>query len=462
VQQGLNRHTSFGTPCHAGGCYRLAEHGKTEMRQTRDDHLTNTSPWRTFAGGVALRHRYRLLRAWWAANAAWLASVGFIFFLVRACFYGIAALAHLALPESSESAFVHHPWVHSIIEIQWRWDAVHYFAIARNGYGQEPGGLAAFFPLFPATVHLLGAALDSGTALIWDQSLLIAGPIVAAVASLAALLLVERLVALDDDALTTERAVLYLSIFPFSFYFIVPYAEAVLLLTSVGCFLALRRQRWLVAGICGCLAILSKQLGIVLIIPFAWELAVALRAHWQPQGRRGLVAQIVRGIAGLALLPLGLGLYMWYLGNLTGDPLTFAHTQRDWDREFILPPVALWEGLRAALIRDLNPVPVLWGSSILQAATAFGCIAVAIAMVRQVRASYSLYTIATLAIVFSTGMGEPRVLHTVGRQVIHLFPLFIVLARWGRWRQFNLAFVLGSAMLFALCVALYVQWYPVS
>ncbi len=406
--------------------------------------------------------RGRAIGARFAAHLPWITSVGFTFLLVRACFVGIAALAHLLIPESSEPGLVHHRLVGAIIEIQWRWDAVHYFAIARNGYGPHPASLTAFFPLFPAACRALALPLDRATVLTWDQALLLAGPVVAAAASLLALLLLHRLVALDDDVPTAERAVLYLSIFPFGLYLIVPYAEALLLATSVGCFLALRRQRWLLAGACGGLAVLTKQLGLALVVPFAWELAVALRERWRGASWDERAARCAHGAAGLALLPGGLGLYMGYLGRTTGDPLAFVHTQSDWGRAFILPPVALWQGLRAAVLRDLNPDPVAWGSSILHAATAFGCVALTLAMVGRLRTSYLLYTVATLAIVLSAGMAEPRVLHTVGRQVLHLFPPFIVLARWGRGPRLNLALVLGFAMLFALNTALYVQWYPVS
>ncbi len=92
--------------------------------------------WRAGERATALRH-------WWAANRAWLLTVGGIFLLSRTLYLIVAGFAFLLLPEADEPNLRHFP-VHPAIEIHWRWDAIYYSDITEDGY--KPGGLTAFFP----------------------------------------------------------------------------------------------------------------------------------------------------------------------------------------------------------------------------------------------------------------------------------------------------------------------------
>lgn len=397
--------------------------------------------------------------AWWRAHRSWLLPVSGIFLLSRCLYLLVATLAFLMLPEAVEPNARHFP-ISPVVEIHWRWDAIYYYAIAAEGY--RPGGLTAFFPLLPLLTRALALPVGLLPGVGSAQAILIAGLIVPNVAGWGGLLLLYRLVRLDDDHDTALRAALYLAFFPLALYFIVPYTEALLLLTSVGCFLALRHRRWLLAGGCGLLAALSRQVGILLMVPFAWELGQALwhirRDRYGQRGWRTLAA----GLVGLSLIPLGLGLYMAYLFRLSGDPLSFATVQRDWDRAFILPPVALWEGLRYALEPARNPTPDVYGRGLLHTGLTWLFLGITLGAARHLRPSYTVYGAVTLLVLLSSGMGGALVMHSNGRMVMLLFPVFIVLARWGRRRPVHLTIVTISASLFALCTALFVRWYPVA
>ncbi len=170
----------------------------------------------------------------------------------------------------------------------------------------------------------------------------------------------------------------------------------------------------------------------------------------------------LRGLAGMALIPAGLGSYMAYLYRLSGDPLAFATVQRDWSRGFILPAGGTVE--RAALRarsgpqpdpRHLRARPAARGPDLpLPGGDTRGG--------ARTAPSYTLYGLATLLVLLSSGMGGALVLHSNGRMVMLLFPVFIVLARWGRHRLVHLTILTVSCVLFALCVALFVRWYPVA
>ena len=113
------------------------------------------------------------------------------------------------------------------------WDAGWYESIARVGY--QPLGTQSlrFFPLVPLLTHGLAwiPGLGDGPALV----------LLANAAALAATALLYLLARRElGEAARARRTVWILSLLPASFVLVMGYAESVLLLLAVGCFLALR------------------------------------------------------------------------------------------------------------------------------------------------------------------------------------------------------------------------------
>src|ERR1044072_9007102 len=73
----------------------------------------------------------------------------------------------------------------AITDVWARWDSVWFLRIAEHGYGSAKGAAAAFYPLYPATVALLGRVLFGHYVL--------AGVIVSLAASFVSFLLLSRL-----------------------------------------------------------------------------------------------------------------------------------------------------------------------------------------------------------------------------------------------------------------------------
>jgi len=146
------------------------------------------------------------------------------------------------------------------------WDGANYIRIAQYGYQTRLD--VAFFPLFPLLIALIAHVLGS-----W--SYLIVGVLLSNAALLGALLVLYQMVVDATDDRTALRTVLYLCIFPTAFYFFAPYNESLFLLLITGSFLAMRRQRWAVAGILGFLAALTRSAGLLLAVPYLYELWVA-------------------------------------------------------------------------------------------------------------------------------------------------------------------------------------------
>ncbi len=196
------------------------------------------------------------------------------------------------------------------------WDAQWYLHIARDGYNSTS---AAFWPLYPLLLHLLGSSLALGTLL----SLAAGGVAAWAIAEIARPLLGEQ---------GARDSVLLLALFPTAFVFTALYSDGLFLALSAWSFLfAMRGQAWR-AGILGALAVATRLLGLALLPALIWLL-------WRTPRR----------LVPLLLLPLAVVLYGWYLQRHLGDFWAFSKAQVFWDRKTAtLGPVGgLWDAVQA-------------------------------------------------------------------------------------------------------------------
>ena len=140
-----------------------------------------------------------------------------------------------------------------------RWDSVWYLTIAHSGYAHIRERMA-FFPLYPALIHVLGWIV---------RSRLLAGVLISLVAFAIALYLLQQLVRLDFGEEVAPTTVLLIAFCPMAFFFSAVYTESLFLALSVGSIYAARRERWALCGVLGLLAALSRNGGIALILPTA-------------------------------------------------------------------------------------------------------------------------------------------------------------------------------------------------
>jgi hypothetical protein len=113
------------------------------------------------------------------------------------------------------------------------WDAGWYETIAREGYGPLGSQALRFFPAVPLLTHALAwvPGLGDGPALV----------LLANAAALAATAMLYVLARRETgDQAVARRAVWVLSLLPAAFVLVMGYAESVLLVFALGCFLALR------------------------------------------------------------------------------------------------------------------------------------------------------------------------------------------------------------------------------
>jgi hypothetical protein len=331
-----------------------------------------------------------------------------------------------------------------LLAVWGRWDAVHYLEIAAHGYY---GTDMAFFPLYPALIHVVGALIGSG---------LIAGLLISNVALFFGLLFFYKLVEHQFTRAVALRAIFYVSIFPTAIFFSAVYTESLFFALTVASFYYIREHRWITAGVIGALAALTRVEGVLLAVPFLIEVFMSggagshLRALATPQ-------RALRVLVGALAIGAGLAAYMAWLWLLTGDPLYFSHVQSHWDRHLAPPWVAFQHGYKIITIGLREHSSVLIAGESIELAFTILMIGVLLAGFRRLRPSFIAYMVLSILVPMSTSS-----LMSMPRFALVLFPMFIILALWGGRSWVNSAIVAFSLPLLGLFTVLFADWYWVA
>jgi hypothetical protein len=323
-----------------------------------------------------------------------------------------------------------------------RWDSVWYLTIAKHGYAHIRERMA-FYPLYPILIHLLAAI---------TRSYVVAGALISLVLLGVALVLLQRLVTLDFGEEIAALTVLLVAFCPVSFFFSAVYTESLFLALSVGTIYAARRERWLLCGVLGFFAALSRNGGIALILPAAIIYLYGARdvplTRWGSEAGRARLRRLLprnrlRGDAlWLLLIPAGLGAYLAYLQIRYGDGLAPFRVESVWYRHSTFPITTVWHGARQAwhglvqLFQGPNApyhVPA-YAQGVISAALqdiylflflVLGVIGLC-GVLWQLGAAYGLYTLALLLLALADPVSlQP--LASLPRYELVIFPLFI----WG-------------------------------
>jgi hypothetical protein len=322
-----------------------------------------------------------------------------------------------------------------LVGVWQRWDACWYGKIATFWY--EPQELSVnFWPLFPLLTGFISPLVGGGVAL--------AGLVVSAIAYVAAMVGLYRLVARDVDPVTARRTVVVLSIFPSAFFLFAPFTEALFLALAVWTMVAARERRWVLAGAVGLLAALTRIQGVFLIFPVGWEVAVAAGlTAWRPWRSLALPAidwgVIGRGLIAVGGPALGFWSFIGYTAATVGQ--TPLDTQDAWGGKEFFPP---WEVVDAAWTWAIERSDPLQAFNLILL-IGFGVLLVVAA--RRLPISYTLYALPQF-LLLATRI-QPTPLTSTNRYLLVIFPVFVVLALIP-WARVRLAWGITSILFLAL------------
>lgn len=325
------------------------------------------------------------------------------------------------------------PKVYPFTSMWSRWDAGWYVGIAEHGYRFSPGQPSnrAFFPIYPALIRLTRVFLRSHTAAAWLRS----GIIVSNAALVVASAYLFALVKFEFDAPTARRAVLYLLIFPTTFFFSAVYSESVFLAFTVASFYYARKREWWLAGAVGCAAALSRPPGFVIAVGLAAEYLLQCEFDWR---------KIRLSALAVALPVVALAVFFAFLHYAEGSADTVVQAQSAWGLR--LQPQ--WRTLAPFFQQGL----AVKGTTTDLGFTLF-FVALVIWAACRLRFSYAVFSIVYL--LFITLWGS---LESIPRYGLGLFPVVILLALFGRSEKFHRLYVPVSAALAALFMAVFAVW----
>ncbi len=336
----------------------------------------------------------------------------------------------------------------------YNYDAIYYVQIASSGY--KPGEITSgFHPLYPS--------IASAITLLTREPL-VSLMIVSSVAGLMLSVAFYRLARVDHDHDTSWNATTILLCWPAALAIYLPYTEALFMVLSVCCLLAARLGHFWLSGLAAALAALTRQHGILLALPMAWEMWEATGRDWRKFFASWRILPV------LFLAPAGYAAWILYRAIAISDVQPNFSSLQTFIFSVMVSPTAhtiyqdqyfMWPWL--AVLRAFG---VLWQGRTHW--TAWGDISLAVTFIAllifgwpKLRISYRIYSIAVvlLALSLHTGVINPYI--SLPRRLLPAFPVFIAVAAQYKFRRpffFLIALALCQALL--LCSYVWEIWIP--
>lgn len=259
-----------------------------------------------------------------------------ILFVTTRVFLTVAGvLARTFIGEFQTAGNIRHHGItltgHTWLDIWGAWDSRWYLTIAENWYVVEKvaGVYAsyAFYPLYPLLVKWgFGPIFGNFTGAILVSNL----------ALLVAAWFLYKLVESQSGHETGKRAVLFMFLYPTAFMFSCILTEALFVCVSIASVYFARRNNWLVAGLLGGCATLTRSVGLFLAIPLLLE-------YFSQKNYR--IKNIRPDFLFLGLVPMGTVIFMLICYSVTGNPFAMIEASSGWGTSFTNPLWPLWNGL---------------------------------------------------------------------------------------------------------------------
>lgn len=323
------------------------------------------------------------------------------------------------------------------LDIWKKWDARHYVNLAELGYsGYTENGqhlFLVFFPLYPWLMRLVSLVTGNPMA---------AGLLVSFLSYSGGCVYLYKLAAWELGKRAARRTVLFLSIFPYAFFFGGVMTEGLFLLTTAAALWHIRRHRWLRAGVWGALAAMTRMHGLLLIGAAGAELVEHLgRFEWK---------QILRRLPALLLPALGSMVYLLLNWRVTGNAFAFTDMQAHWSQGFSWISDTLWYvAHNAGSFYDEAVRLQIWIPTLLLFPLFFALLCWAS---RRFRSMYTLYAFVYLVLNYSLSW-----LLSAGRYLSCALPFFLFAAALTEQRPrltALLAVGMGAGFLVNLCLYL--------
>jgi hypothetical protein len=225
----------------------------------------------------------------------------------------LASRAGMLLVASATASDTHRPLSQSLSV----WDSFWYLSIASGGYvhhippghGNPAQSNLGFFPLIPLLTWCTHEVTRFGV--------LVSGLLTTFALGLAAAVAVWWMLRDVFGQKGADRGTALVFFSPGALVLSLVYTEAATVLMVAVALMALRRRRWVVAGLCAAVATTADPVGVAVVVPCVVAAVVAIRdrREW-------------RSLWAPALAPLGVTSFFLYLWAHTGSPFEYFKAQR--------------------------------------------------------------------------------------------------------------------------------------
>lgn len=318
-----------------------------------------------------------------------------------------------------------------VIKAWSNFDGVHYLNIASDGY--ITGG--RFFPLFPLVLRVL--SLDAfNFPLTFIISLILPNLIF-----IGALIMLIKLLKLDYPSKISDKTILYLILFPVSFFFISVYSEGLFLLLTLMCFYFSRKRKWYLAALSAMFLTASRLVGIVIVPALIFEYLITEKPK---NFKSWFILFTISAISALGLVAYSVFNYFHW-----GNFLHFIAAQGELNNGrstsgFVFPLQTIYRYLKILISLPLNLFE--WWIALLELSSfIFGAVLLVIAWIKKVRLSYLIF--GALAFLFPTLSGT---FSGLPRYLLVIFPIFLTLALIENKYLKTVYYLSGALLLFLL------------
>jgi len=409
----------------------MTQHG-APVGELPSRHVEGTGPFVRRAWASLLRTS--ALSAPELGRADWIYLIT-LFLSTRVLIFFLGLLGAAMFPVlTSSQTFTFHPLALGddvLSRLYTHFDSGWYISLS-HGYptpgGSDPDWLRvwAFWPLYPLILH--AGALVLAILHVPGNVDVVTGVLISHAALFSAIVYLYRLASAELSLAAARRSVLYLLVFPASFFFSAVYPESLFLLLSVGAFYHSRRRQWPLAGIFAAFALLARPVGLFLILPIGLEFVADQAARWR--SRTALLnRRMLQGLwLGLPFVSLA-GYAVWSHAE-TGYWLAFVASESKYWSHTLTPPI--YPLIRYVLSPDLGNAFSFDFRSVNFMLAVLGLLLVVTAW-RRLPPAYSIWLL--LSVIFPLSSNGHN-FFGFARYLSVVFPAFLALGAWSigdRW-----------------------------
>lgn len=328
-----------------------------------------------------------------------------------------------------------------------KWDASHYIRIAESWYSYTENGknlMLVFFPMYSVFIKIFSF-------IFVDTRL--SALVLSTVCYSVACGYIYALVSMDYNKSIAKATLIFLSVFPFSFFFGGIMTESIFLLMTSMTFYYIRKCEWRCVMLCGILSALSRMIGVIMLLPAAVEWCEEYKPFRliKENKWKELSDCIFKKGLFIVLILIGTGIYLLINYQTTGNAFQFMEYQREhWYHENCYFASTITDIFQKAF-SDSEDMMLRLSIWIPSACIFVMCTGLLVYSAFRHKSMYVLYFVAYLVINTSVTwlISAPRYMSVA-------LPMFIILAELTE-RQRRSRYVI-YAVFFALMLV-YLTWY---